>query len=483
MKRAVAYLRVSTEEQVDNFSLETQEEICRKEAEKREMKLVKIFKEEGRSAKNISGRPTLLQLLEYCRQNKSKIDALIVYRLDRISRQTADYLAIRKKLSDFNITLYSATEPTGDSPTEKLVETILAGFAQLDNDIRAERARNGMKARFMSGHLNGKAPLGYLMKDRVVVKDPETWDKLKASWDLMATGTKSLRDMAEYMNGLGLRHKRRSKDYKIRPQAANRIFRHKFYAGILTSNTYKLEVKGKHPPMVTLAQFNLVQDILDGRNSKKLPKVRRLSDNPDFPLRRIVKCGRCGTGLTGAWSTGRRSKFAYYRCGKPCNYKSIPRQQIHDEFTKVLKNIKPKPQTLQLFEYLLKQRFNERKLKLKERKRTIDLEVEKVEQEKKKITKKHLDDIYSDEIFMEQMAIVEIKLQKLKTLNNNSLFSSYKLREVSKILNKKLCYLDELQSGLNISQKRVFITLVFAVELIWDYESSFKYKVSNLWSI
>ena len=45
-------------------------------------------------------------------------------------------LAIRKKLTENGVTIVSATEPTGDSPTEKLVETILAGFAQLDNDIR-----------------------------------------------------------------------------------------------------------------------------------------------------------------------------------------------------------------------------------------------------------------------------------------------------------------------------------------------------------
>ena len=95
-KRAILYLRVSTEEQVDNFSLETQEEICRKEAEKRGFEIVEIFKEEGRSAKNIIGRPVLINLLEYCRKNKSKIQAVFVYRLDRVSRITADYLAIRK---------------------------------------------------------------------------------------------------------------------------------------------------------------------------------------------------------------------------------------------------------------------------------------------------------------------------------------------------------------------------------------------------
>ncbi len=69
-KKAVLYLRVSTEEQVDNFSLGTQEEICRKEAEKRGYQVIEMFREEGRSAKSITGRPVLIQLLEYCRRHK-----------------------------------------------------------------------------------------------------------------------------------------------------------------------------------------------------------------------------------------------------------------------------------------------------------------------------------------------------------------------------------------------------------------------------
>lgn len=71
--------------------------------------------------------------------------------MDRISRQTVDYLAIRKKLHDNGIALISANEPTGDSPTDKLLETIMASFAQHDNDVRSERTKNGLRARFLSG--------------------------------------------------------------------------------------------------------------------------------------------------------------------------------------------------------------------------------------------------------------------------------------------------------------------------------------------
>src|SRR3989344_3199265 len=300
-KRAIIYLRVSTEEQVENFSLDTQEEICRKEADKKGFQIVDIFREEGRSAKNITGRPVLINLLEYCRRNKNKVQAVFVYRLDRVSRQTADYLAIRKRLTENGVNIISSTEPTGDSPTEKLVETILAGFAQLDNDIRSERARNGLRARFLSGLISGKPPLGYMFQTGFAIKDPETWDKMKKAWDLMVMGKKSTREMADIMNDWGLREIYSKKEYKLRSQTACRIFRLKFYAGYLTSVTYPEEVKGQHVPMITEEQFYKVQAILDGRNPNKIALAKRTFENPDLPLRRVVKCAKCGWGLTGAF--------------------------------------------------------------------------------------------------------------------------------------------------------------------------------------
>src|SRR5690606_21628700 len=152
---------VSTEEQVDNFSLDTQEDICRKEAVRKGLKVIKIFREEGKSAKTIDGRPELVEMLHFCKKNKKTIGALIIYRLDRLSRQTSDYLSIRKNLISCNIKLVSASEPTGTSPTDTLLETIMASFAQHDNDVRSERTSNGMRARYMSGLITRKPPLGY----------------------------------------------------------------------------------------------------------------------------------------------------------------------------------------------------------------------------------------------------------------------------------------------------------------------------------
>lgn len=262
-KQAIAYIRVSTDEQVDNFSLETQEKLCKQEAERKELTIIKVFREEGRSAKTITGRPVLIELLEFCRKNKNTIDALIVYRLDRVSRQLQDYLAIRKRLTEYGIMILSASEPTGNTPTERFIESMLASFAQMDNDVRSERSINGMKARFLAGLTSGTLPLGYKSENGYAVKDPATWDKVKAAWELMATGTKTLREMAKLMNDGGLRQHNSN---TIRNQTLSGMFRNKFYIGILTSSKYSEEVKGQHLPMVSEALFYRVQAALDGRN-------------------------------------------------------------------------------------------------------------------------------------------------------------------------------------------------------------------------
>src|SRR5258706_9244088 len=113
-KKAIVYIRVSSEEQVENFSLATQEELCRRDAKYKGYEIAEVFREEGKSAKTILGRPELLKLIDYCKKNKKDIGAVFVYRLDRLSRQTADYLALRKRLAGYSISIISASEPTGN---------------------------------------------------------------------------------------------------------------------------------------------------------------------------------------------------------------------------------------------------------------------------------------------------------------------------------------------------------------------------------
>ena len=481
-KRAVVYLRVATEEQVDNFSLDTQEEICRKEAEKRGCEIIEVFKEEGRSAKNIIGRPVLISLLEYCRKNKNKIHAVFVYRLDRISRITADYLAIRKKLTENGTTIISATEPTGDSPTEKLVETILAGFAQLDNDIRSERSRNGLRARFLSGLIvTGQVPLGYAVESGYAVKDPKSWDNMKKAWDLMATGTKTLREIAAIMNTWGLKEMHAKKEYPLRAQRANQLFRHKFYTGLLSSKTYKEEVRGQHIPMITEEQFYKVQAVLDGRSTNKIALAKRNHVNPDFPLRRIIKCLRCGIGLTGAWSQGRHTKYAYYRCGGKCNYISIKVNDLEDTLTNLLETITPKSECLDMFIAYLYDNYHQRFARLQKIKNEADDEVDRLKSLRKVLVEKNIDGIYSDQVFKEQNSIIEEKMLRAQIVKDDATIDKYNIDAVTTFIKTLLADLKEAYKRSSLAQIKVLLGSIFPIGLAWDYNGRLNHQISPLY--
>ena len=480
-KKAIIYLRVSTEEQVDNFSLDTQEDICRKEAERRGYEVVEIFREEGRSAKTIVGRPILIQMLEYCRKNKRKVQAVFVYRIDRISRQTADYLGIRKKLAESDVAVVSATEPTGDSPTEKLVETILAGFAQLDNDIRSERARNGLRARFNKGLISGKPPLGYIFQSGYAVKDPKTWDLMKKAWELMATGSKSLSEIGKVMTDWGLRETHGKKIHIIRPQTANAIFRLKFYAGYLNSKTYKEEVRGQHVPMITEEQFYKVQAILDGRKQNQVTK-RDHRFNIDFPLRRIVKCGNCGAGFTGAWTTsGHGKKFPYYWCSKRCIYKSIPIADVEYALINLLKELTPKKENLEYFLDTIQRTYHERLSRLNKIRNEADAEIESLKALRKTIVEKNLAGVYSDEIFKEQNAAIEDRIARALVVKEDNTLKDYNIDALLNFIKTILADLGETYKRASLGQIKVILGAIFPDGLTWDYTGTLHPKISPLY--
>lgn len=478
-KKAIIYLRVSTEDQVENYSLGTQEEICRREALHRGYEVAEVFREEGKSAKNIIGRPELLRVFEYCKKNRRKIQALIVYRVDRLSRQTQDYLSIRRKLAENGIKVISATEPTGDSPTEKLIETVLAGFAQHDNDVRSERTKNGMRARFLSGLSTNQAPLGYINQGGYVLKDPESFDKVKKLWDLMETGSKSLREITVIINKEGIVY--RGKVHKPKDNTVQRMFRNKFYMGILTSNSYPEEVKGQHTPMVSEEQFYKVQAILDGRSTTKFSLANKSRNNEDFPLRRIVICGKCKTSFTGAWSKGRTIRYGYYFCRKRCVTTSVTLEDLNAAVLELLKRITATPECLELYIASLCATYYRRLKLLEKRKAGADGELRKLYETRQILVEKNITGVFSDEIFKEQNRLLEQKIASAQNAKSDALLDKYNIDVMTDFLRKKLSNLAETYATSTLAQKRVLLGSIFPLGMVWSYPGISNHQISPIY--
>src|SRR5256884_4653145 len=191
MVGAVIYVRVSTKEQTENLSLPTQLRACEEYCRRQGYEILERFHEEGESAKS-PDRSQLQNLLTFCRLNKGRVHFVVVFNLTRFARDKYDHFALRSHLQSLGISLRSATEPIDDTSTGKLMEGVLAAFAQFDNDVRSDRTRAGMRAALELGRWTFLAPIGYLNTPRwsgkSLVPDPERAHLVKLAFEDLATG-------------------------------------------------------------------------------------------------------------------------------------------------------------------------------------------------------------------------------------------------------------------------------------------------------
>ena len=466
----VLYLRVSSEEQVDNYSLSNQEYTCTKVAESRGLSIIETFREEGASAKT-ANRPALINLLEYCRTNKNNVSSVMVYRIDRLARQTSDYLAIRRKLFELGITLISATEPTGDSPTEKFVETLLAASAQLDNDVRGARSKQGLYQRFRDGLPIGKAPLGYqnatVDEKQVVTPNENEFELVKRGWNLMATGTKSTREMADIMNSWGLRINWGKKRFKLRSQTVCSIFRNIFYTGVLKYKKYPNEEKqGRYLPMINKELFYRVQDILDGRRTTPMGSKRKV-DNPNFPLRKLVKCHYCGSPLTAGICKGNTKTYPYYWCRSNC-LKTISSNKLEEILLDRLKEIQPSQEAIDLFTLILRTTYDKRIKTLHERKNAAGKELFELKEMMNKLVHGHLRGTYSDDIYESQKTLFEDKILSTEIVANDSTLEKYDIESTIIFIRALLKDLARAYEVSDYGQKQVLISSIFPSGFTFD---------------
>lgn len=183
---AVVYVRVSDPRQAENLSLATQLKACEEYCERQGFVVLERFREQGESAKT-ADRTELQRLLQYSRTNKGKVHFVVVFNLTRFAREKYDHFALRAHLKSLGISLRSATEPIDDTATGKLMEGVLAAFAQFDSDVRSDRTKAGMRAALELGRWTFLAPIGYLNAPRwsgkSLVEDPERAPLVRRAFD------------------------------------------------------------------------------------------------------------------------------------------------------------------------------------------------------------------------------------------------------------------------------------------------------------
>jgi site-specific DNA recombinase len=417
----IIYCRVSSKDQVKGTSLDSQESDCRALAQTKHSAILKVFLERGESAK-FADRTALMELLEYCRENKGLINHLFVWKLDRLARNVSDFYSLKTLLLKYGVKVVSVTEPIDENPEGKLLETILAGFAEFDNDIRAMRSVQGMRRRIQEGIFPWKPPLGYtcgqFKKHGLKKAEPDKCEEplftaLQQIWKEFATGAYTKAEIRRLMTQRGIVSRR---GRPLPPQSIDNLFRNKYYAGILVDPWSGDEHEGRHIPLVSREVFARVQEIVCRKNRSK----RHAKQRSEFPVRGLVRCPGCRTYMTAAFSKGRSKKYGYYCCqNKTCTARrNYPLETVNAEFRALLASLSIKPEFMAHVENRIIEKAEEERARARRAHGNKGVELRSLKNNMEQLIDMRIKELLSDDEFRGQKALLAERMAVLEAVDD-----------------------------------------------------------------
>ncbi|HLA23063.1 MAG TPA: recombinase family protein [Candidatus Nanoarchaeia archaeon] len=173
--QAAIYIRVSTEEQArQGISLSAQEEALKNYASALGYDIFKVYRDEGKSAKDIKGRPEMRNLLEDAKNRK--IQAIFIYKLDRFSRSLKDLIDTIAKLKEWGVDFVSLQDKIETtSASGKLMFHIISAFAEFERNVTGERTKFSLDKKAREGNPISRAPFGYKIVDKKLVPKEDSY--------------------------------------------------------------------------------------------------------------------------------------------------------------------------------------------------------------------------------------------------------------------------------------------------------------------
>ena len=380
--RCAIYTRKSTEEGLDKEynTLEAQRDAglsyIKSQAYQGWVALDERYDDGGYSGGNME-RPALQRLLEDVKQDK--IDMIVVYKIDRLSRSLIDFSKLIEVLDAHKCSFVSVTQNfnTCDS-MGRLTLNILLSFAQFERELDAERIRDKVAASKKRGMwMGGVVPIGYDVVDKKLVINKGEAQLVKLIFDKYCE-LKSERSVTQFLNQNGYKNKARLQRVKGVVEAkpfshlgVNFILRNTIYLGKVKHNN--VLYPGLHEAIISEEQWNKVQII------KKHNSEHRFQLGPEQKsrlLQGLIECGCCHCAMMPTHTTKNKKRYEYYvswRAVKEgynlCELGNVPAGELEnfvlnkvqdilkspkiiDELARQLKNTMPEVGVTEIFNHL-----------------------------------------------------------------------------------------------------------------------------------
>jgi site-specific recombinase, resolvase family len=350
-KKCILYPRVSTEMQVDGYSLDGQKNSLKRFAEREEMQIVGIYEDAGKSGKSIEGRPAFKRMLSDI-QERLEVDYILVYKLSRFGRNAADILNSLEFIQSYGVNLLCMEEGIDSSQTSgKLLISVLSAVAEIERENILEQTMNGRREKARQGKWNGgPAPYGYSLKNDTLVIEEDEAEIVRTIFDKFAHTNMGYTGIAKYLNLQGIKKTPRKKTdieefsaHFIKILLDNPVYCGKIAYGRRTREKVKgtkSDYKVVHKQDYCLVD-GLHEGIIDEELWEKAHEKRRATGvkfaskygkERTHLLTGIIKCPKCGSGMYAnrvCWTKkdGTYKEVMYYACsrnkqerGRSCDY-------------------------------------------------------------------------------------------------------------------------------------------------------------------
>ncbi|MEY6486886.1 cassette chromosome recombinase CcrB [Staphylococcus equorum] len=356
------YIRVSTERQVEGYSIEGQITQIEQYCQFNGYELVDIYADRGISGKSMN-RPELQRMLNDAKNGK--LDCVMVYKTNRLARNTSDLLTIVEELHRQNVEFFSLSERMEvKNSTGKLMLQILASFSEFERNTILENIYTGQYQRALEGYYQGNLPLGYNNipdnKKELMINQHEA-NIVKYIFESYAKGH-GYRKIANALNHKGYVTKK-GNPFSI--SAVTYILSNPFYIGKIQFAKYKdwndkrrkglndkpVIAEGKHAPIIGKDLWDKVQ-----ARKKQVSEKPQVHGKGTNILTGLISCPQCSASMSASTTVntlkdGTKKRIRYYSCSnfrnkgsKVCSANSVRADVIEkyvmDQILEIVKSDK-----------------------------------------------------------------------------------------------------------------------------------------------
>ena len=274
-------------------------------------------------------RPALQRLLADC--EAGKIDIIVVYKIDRLSRSICDFAELTKRFDKWNVAFVSVTQEINTHTSAgRMMLNILMTFAQFEREVIAERVRDKMAASRKKGKwVGGTVPFGYRAENRRLVPDETEAAVVRRIYGRYLE-VQSPKLIASELNAEGIpNHNGRRWD----TQSIHRILTNHHYVGEVEYQGAVYE--GEHDGIVERELWDRCREIMSGDAPK--PDRSRNGSEPAL-LQGVLRCGHCQSAMSPVRATRRGRNYLYYACqhsarhpDSGCSVRHLPAAEVEGQ--------------------------------------------------------------------------------------------------------------------------------------------------------